>query len=66
MTKATCIEVNQQLYAKREVPDNSTAGSALTAAGAVLFDVSLNGRATGCYHSTADDNYVFYATLNEA
>ena len=66
MTREACIEVNRQLYGIRVVPDNTTAGAALTAAGAVTFDASLNGEATGCYHSTADDNYVFYATLNEA
>ena len=66
MTRDACIEVNHQLYGTRTVPDNATAGAALTAAGTVLFDASLNGQATGCYHSTADDNYVFYATLNEA
>lgn len=64
--REACIEVNQQLYGTRVVPDNATAGSALTAGGAVAFDASLNGRATGCYHSTTDNNYVFYATLDEA
>ena len=66
ITREACIEVNQELYGVRIVPDNATSGATLAGAGAVTFDVSLAGRATGCYHSTADDNYVLYATLNEA
>lgn len=67
LTRDACLEINHQLYGVRTAPDSATAGAALMATtGAVVLDTTLNGRATGCYHSTADDNYVFYATLNEA
>ncbi len=67
LTRDACLEINHQLYGVRTTPDSATAGATLAAAsGTVLLDATLSGRATGCYHSTIDDNYVFYATLNEA
>ena len=48
ITREACIEVNQELYGLRTVPDNATSGTTLAGAGAVTFDISLAGRATGC------------------
>ena len=64
VTPEACIETNQQLYGTRTIPP-STSGTAAELAGAspLVLDVTLNGRATGCYSNGGTN--IFYVTLNE-
>ena len=64
VTQEACTETNQQLYGVRSIPTSATTVASLTGTGAVTLDVSLNGRATGCFVNTEATN-VFYVTLNE-
>ena len=65
LTKDACQEVNHQLYGTRSAPTGATSAATLAGAGPVTLDATLTGRAIGCYLSSADTNYVFYAMLNE-
>ena len=64
VTSDACNEVNRQLYGVRSIPTSST-GTTTELAGttAIVLDVTLAGRATGCYVNGGINT--FYVTLNE-